>query len=195
MHVTFSHDESRILTGSDNGQIRVWSAKDGTEQLAFQQNDATCYVAFSPDDAQILTASRNKMACVWTASTGRLKHLIETENWRAPTSFSSDGKYIFECATHATLVRDTETGSIICSHDNYRNWTPLPSGVSYSILNFSWICMSPDPLLPPRKLCWIPPQYRIPNTELWTPISFPSPTGDRVLLANTHGTVVLGFNV
>lgn len=65
---SFSPDGTRIVTGSQDGTVGLWSRDESGEwtNVAFQgHRSAVNVVAFSPDGAHILTASDDTTARVW----------------------------------------------------------------------------------------------------------------------------------
>ena len=58
LSVAFSPDGKRIVSGSDDGTIKVWDAATGQETLTLKgHSSAVNSVAFSPDGKRIVTGS------------------------------------------------------------------------------------------------------------------------------------------
>jgi WD40 repeat protein len=70
--VAFSHDGSKIVSGSDDKTIRVWDANTGVEMLPPLRghDDYVTSVAFSHDGSKIVSGSNDKTIRVWDANTG-----------------------------------------------------------------------------------------------------------------------------
>ena len=70
--VEFSHDGSKIVSGSYNKTIRVWDANTGVEMLPPLRghNDYVRSVAFSHDGSKIVSGSEDETIRVWDANTG-----------------------------------------------------------------------------------------------------------------------------
>ncbi|MBA2306617.1 hypothetical protein H0W26_00575 [Candidatus Dependentiae bacterium] len=69
----FSFDGQTILTGSQGGTARLWSALTG-EQLKEFRGEHTSLISLvlvSPDEATILTGSPDETVCLWNLATGR----------------------------------------------------------------------------------------------------------------------------
>ncbi len=63
--------ETRILTPSSDGTVRVWNAATGAELLTLSGHDDTVYQAvWNGDETRILTASFDGTARVWDAASG-----------------------------------------------------------------------------------------------------------------------------
>jgi WD40 repeat protein len=62
----FSHDESRILTWSDDGTARLWDARTGQPLgPALQHKGSVTGALFSHDESRILTWSDDGTARIW----------------------------------------------------------------------------------------------------------------------------------
>ena len=67
----FSPDGARIVSGSDDGTVRVWDAASGTELLVLRGHEgAVNAAAFSPDGARIVSGSWDNTVRVWDAASG-----------------------------------------------------------------------------------------------------------------------------
>ena len=65
-----SGDDSKIVTGSDDGGVRVWNVKDRTEAAVFRGHDrsVTC-VAYAEDGKLIISSSRDGSVRMWDPAT------------------------------------------------------------------------------------------------------------------------------
>jgi WD40 repeat protein len=198
--ITFSHDDKWIATGSIDGTARIWCATTGAELRILPQPRIVYSVAFSPDDMILATSSDSKQSIqLWDSKTG--DDLEEPSFGRTilaySADFSNDGGLIVGSTQHSTLAWNAQTGEQIHSLDGHKSWTCLPSGVSYTVLHNSWICKANDlASTPPAKLFWIPPKYRpLEDKQVRRPVAFFSASGDRIVLANGHDTVVISLPV
>ena len=82
-------DSEQVLSGSHDGQARIWNVGDYSEQLTLaaddsadarrtviDHDDAVYAVAFDRNSDLIVTAGRDQKARIWNARTGQLKVLL-----------------------------------------------------------------------------------------------------------------------
>jgi serine/threonine protein kinase len=110
----FSPDGSRIITGGDDGAVRVWSAKTGTELLTLGgHKDSVQDVSFSTDGQRAISGSLDNTIRVWDATTGALELTIKvhTQGVRV-VSFSADGTRVLSVSFDQTVgVWDAHSGN------------------------------------------------------------------------------------
>ena len=128
--VAFSPDGERIATGAGGsdlhtrlhtrttwGEIKVWDAQSGQEQLhiplsAFYGGGS---VRFSPDGQQLITAINDKVQ-LWDASTGKeLKTLEGANSSNVPVKVSKDGSHVVGASRDQVKVWNLKTGKELFS--------------------------------------------------------------------------------
>ncbi|WP_437717690.1 WD40 repeat domain-containing protein [Sorangium sp. So ce448] len=71
--VVWSHHGQRVLSASDDGTARLWSADGTGDPVVFSGHEGPINaVAFSPDDKRVLTASEEGTTRVWGESGGQI---------------------------------------------------------------------------------------------------------------------------
>jgi WD40 repeat protein len=69
--VAFSHDSTRIVSGSTDQSVRIWDASTGEEVLKLDgHTDRVNSVAFSHDGTRIVSGSDDRCVRIWDTSTG-----------------------------------------------------------------------------------------------------------------------------
>ncbi|KAE9403383.1 WD40 repeat-like protein [Gymnopus androsaceus JB14] len=93
--VAFSHDGTRIVSGSSDKTVRIWDATTGAQMGdPLQGHDHYVNsVAFSHDGTRIVSGSSDKTVRIWDATTGaQMGDPLQAHNhW----NLSSDGWIIF----------------------------------------------------------------------------------------------------
>ncbi|KAF7972469.1 hypothetical protein HWV62_17886 [Athelia sp. TMB] len=105
--VSFSPDGSRIVSGSDDGAVRVWDALSGQLALPPLQGhkDRVTSVCFSLDGSRIVSGSVDKTVRVWDALSGQpaLPPLQGHEDVVTSVCFSPDGSRIISGSVDKTV--------------------------------------------------------------------------------------------
>ena len=82
LSVAFSHDGTRLLTGSFDNTARIWDAKSAAQLFVLTGHNRPINSAqFSPDDARVATASDDNSARIWSAKQNLLHELPVNKNW------------------------------------------------------------------------------------------------------------------
>src|SRR2546421_6944222 len=66
--VAFSHDGTRVVSGSDDETVKIWDASSGA-CLKTLEAHSTCIssIAFSHDDTRVVSGSVDKTVKIWDA--------------------------------------------------------------------------------------------------------------------------------
>ena len=92
--VAFSPDNSKVLTGSEDGILRLWDPK-ANSIVSFNGHPSNITsVAFSPDGRKILSASFDGTAKLWSLTGKQLLILKGHNNVVSSAAFSPDGRNI-----------------------------------------------------------------------------------------------------
>ncbi|MCL2642605.1 MAG: NACHT domain-containing protein, partial [Candidatus Bathyarchaeota archaeon] len=114
--VTFSADESRILTASYDGTVREWDRETGKCLRIFKgHTNGVESAVYSLDGTRILTASWDKTVREWDRETGQILHTFVDHNSAVSSAvYSVDGKRILSASEDNTVREwDRQTGECI----------------------------------------------------------------------------------
>lgn len=114
--IRFSADDSRVVTGYEDGTAIIWDASTGKKITLLEGHSGEIQsINFSPDGNKVITGSSDKTAIIWDADTGeKLDILTGNTNLVSGAKFSSDGKHIITCSYDLHLsVWDAQTGKQI----------------------------------------------------------------------------------
>ncbi len=114
--IAFSPDGTRLLSGSDNGDLRLWDVKTGQRiGVPFEGDigEITSF-AFSPDGKQLLSGSQDRTLRIWDVSTGRpISNPLKSRHIGqiSAVAFSLDGSQLLSASTIGELdFWDAKTG-------------------------------------------------------------------------------------
>jgi WD40 repeat protein len=109
----YSPDGSRIVTGGEDGHIRLWDSESGEIILILSGHEGPVYeVIFSPSGDQIASAGEDGTARIWDAATGELKWTFEGEQTAVVgLSFCPDEKRLATGGVDgSTILWDLDSG-------------------------------------------------------------------------------------
>ncbi|KAG8793289.1 POC1 centriolar protein A [Ceratobasidium sp. 428] len=123
----YSPDGRRIVSGSQDGKVRIWDAEIGDAVLdpLTGHSSEVLSVAFSPDGHWIVSGSDDKTIRVWDAEAGRARGdpLRGHEGSVHSVAFSPNGCQIASASTDKTVCTwDTETGQSILVLSGHSDW-------------------------------------------------------------------------
>ena len=90
----FSPDGALLLTGGDDGIVRVWHTDTGAPVAVIKHGASIKAVAFSPDGALLLTGGDDGTVRLWRTNTGVAVAVIKHGASVKALAFSSDGTRI-----------------------------------------------------------------------------------------------------
>ncbi|KAK0626411.1 hypothetical protein B0T14DRAFT_534566 [Immersiella caudata] len=114
--VAFSRDGQQLVSGSDDGTIKVWDATSGQcLQTLEGHGDWVRSVAFSRDGQQLVSGSADHTIKVWDATSGQCLQTLEGHgDWVQSVAFSRDGQQLVSGSDDRTIkVWDATSGQCL----------------------------------------------------------------------------------
>jgi WD40 repeat protein len=111
----FSPDSTRIVTGGNDGVVRIWDVTSGKEIAHTSKSDyGINTVEFSPDGNLVVSDFSSKLAVVWNSNTGQEISQIEYGDEVTDVTFSPKGNWVASSSYDGTVkIWATSTGSLI----------------------------------------------------------------------------------
>ncbi len=103
--LAFSTDAKRLLIGTEDNYMKLWSALDGRLLKTYPAHTGDVMaVAFSPDNREVASASLDKTIRVYNAKTGRiLKSMMGHTREVTDVDFSNNGRYLISASMDKTV--------------------------------------------------------------------------------------------
>jgi WD40 repeat protein len=122
--IAYSPDGRRIVSGSDDGTIKVWDTERGCELRTLTGHaKAVPSIAYSPDGRRIASGSWDSTVRIWDAESGRALCIIKGDGEVSSVAYSPDGRRIVSGSYDGTIkVWDMENGRELRTLRGYGNW-------------------------------------------------------------------------
>ena len=123
--VAVSPDGARIVSGSDDGSVRVWDAKAARCVAVLEgHSNAVTSVAFAPDGGRILSGSEDRSVRVWDAMAGCCVAVLEGHAGVVTSvAFAPDGARIVSGAwDNSVRVWDAKAARCVAVLEGHSNW-------------------------------------------------------------------------
>src|SRR5215467_9358483 len=145
----YSPDGTRILTGSDDGTVRIWDAQSGVELAVLQPKGGKIESAvFAPDGKRVAIAVGDATARIWDITSGRELVVLKGHKYAVESvAFDREGKRVVtasgggpEDGDNTARIWDTESGkelAVLTGHtDLVKAAAFSPSGLR--VVTSSW---------------------------------------------------------
>jgi WD40 repeat protein/Tfp pilus assembly protein PilF len=130
--VAFTPDGRRVVSGSDDGAVKIWDAVTGRELLSLvDHRDAVNSVAVSPNGKLVASTGRDGIARVWESSKGQLLYRVAgIEDSPNGVAFSPGGGWLALAGLDNTvLLCDAATGKQL---GRWRGHDDRVNGIAFS---------------------------------------------------------------
>jgi RNA polymerase sigma factor (sigma-70 family) len=122
--IAVSRDGKYVAAGNAEGELFVWNADSGKEEVVRMTRHGNIYaLAYSPDGALLASANHDGTVSLWNARTGaNVRHIDAHENRVWDVAFAPDGKTLASGGEDGTIVLwDPNTGKAIRKLEGHRN--------------------------------------------------------------------------
>ena len=111
--VSFSSDGSILVSGGDDGTIKLWDVNTGQLKTTLRLGSSVHSVSFSPDGSILASGGNDNTVKLWDMNTGQLKATLRHESSVRSVSFSPDGSILASGSDDNTVqLWDVNTGQL-----------------------------------------------------------------------------------
>ena len=102
--VAVSADGKRVVSGSDDGTVKIWDAESGIELHTLSgHSDWVRAVAVSADGKRVVSGGDDKTVKIWDAESGTELHTFGHTDWVRAVAVSADGKKVVSGSDDGTV--------------------------------------------------------------------------------------------
>ena len=113
LSMRFSKDAKEVVTASEDGKARIWSAPGWKLLQTLSGHEGPVrWAEFSPDAQWVASGGEDQTVRIWSAGDGKLVQTLRESHAPVDTvSFSPDGNYVVASTDHNVLIwKKTPTG-------------------------------------------------------------------------------------
>ncbi len=144
----FSPDSQKIVSGAEDGSIKIWDAETGKERATLKgHTDRVGVCAFGPDGRCIVSGSDDNTLKLWGAETGKERATLKGDISRVRAcAFSPDGRCIVS-DSYGNILKlwDAETGEELAMLiDSVGDWLLTAMNRGIRVAGVTACTFSPD---------------------------------------------------
>ena len=113
--VAFSHDGSQVVSGSEDGTVRIWNAATGEVEAELKgHTEWVMSVAFAQNGSQVVSGSSDNTVRIWNAATSEAEAELKGHTDEVKSvAFSQDGNQIVSGSYDNTVrIWNVATGEV-----------------------------------------------------------------------------------
>jgi len=121
---SLSADERCVLSGSEDGHLRLWNRNDGEILFDFKHTDSIWGVAWGDDQRYVLSCGRNEIVCMLNTENGSLLRVFEGHTGPVrDVVWSINQRHIISGSFDNSIrVWDAETGACVQILEGHRRF-------------------------------------------------------------------------
>ncbi|KIJ09229.1 hypothetical protein PAXINDRAFT_102304, partial [Paxillus involutus ATCC 200175] len=122
--VCFYPDESKLVSGSFDGTLRIWDRKTDTIEVLEGHTDVVWDADVSQDGKMVISGSADGTVRIWNGESGETMHVLEGhKNWVRSVEFSRDSTRVVSGSGDGTArVWSVETGELAFEPIECHGW-------------------------------------------------------------------------
>jgi WD40 repeat protein len=123
--VTFSHDSTRLASGSGDSTVKIWDASSGAcLQTLKGHSDCVNSVAFSHNSTWLASGSGDRTVKIWDTSSGAcLQTLKGHSHWVNSVVFSHNSTWLASGSSDRTVkIWDASSGACLQTLKGHKHW-------------------------------------------------------------------------
>jgi WD40 repeat protein len=122
--IAISRDDKHIVTGSEEGHVKLWDLATGECRMSFHGHDGTVYsMCFCQDGSRLLTGSGDGTVRLWNTHNGICLRTFMHSAGIRPMKLSPDSKYVLAGGFDGiSKLCDMQWGRCLMVFEGQKDW-------------------------------------------------------------------------